>query len=199
MPGTFSYDEEKLVAKISEGDEEAFTRLFYHYGAIIHPVILKIVKDEAAAEDVVAEVFLKLWINRGGLPAVTNLAGYIYRMATNFSINHLKRYKAAAHLLQDTHLDVPSQEASAEEQFTVQELKKSIYKAVAGLPDQRRRIYELSREKGLSRKEIADLLQISENTVKNQLRIALRHIQESILKDHGTFIAGIFFLEIIMH
>lgn len=64
MPESFSYDEEQLIIKISEGDEEAFARLFYHYGAIIHPVILKIVKDEAAAEDVVAEIFLKLWINR---------------------------------------------------------------------------------------------------------------------------------------
>jgi len=199
LPGTFSYDEEKLVIEISEGDEEAFTRLFYHYGAIIHPIVLKIVKDEAAAEDVVAEVFLKLWINRKGLTAVTNLSGYIYRMATNFSINHLKRNKTEAHVLQDMYLDVPSHEATAEEQFTVQELRKSIHKAVDGLPEQRRRIYELSREKGLSRKEIADLLQISENTVKNQLRIALRHIQESILKDQGTLIAGIFFMEIIMH
>lgn len=198
MPGTFSYDEEKLIIKISEGDEESFTFLFYHYGAIIHPVVLKIVKEEAAAEDVVAEVFLKLWINRKELTAVTNLAGYIYRMATNFSINHLKRNRTAAHILQEIHLDLPSQEATAEEQFTVQELKKSIHKAVAGLPDQRRRVYELSREKGLSRKEIADLLQISENTVKNQLRIALRHIQESIQKDHGILIAGIFFIKIVV-
>ncbi|MEZ2444784.1 RNA polymerase sigma factor [Chitinophaga sp. RCC_12] len=199
LPGTFSYDEEKLVIQISEGDEEAFTRLFYHYGAIIHPIVLKIVKEEAAAEDVVAEVFLKLWINRKGLTAVSNLSGYIYRMATNFSINHLKRNKTEAHVLQDMYLDVPGHDATADEQLTVQELRKSIHKAVDGLPGQRRRIYELSREKGLSRKEIADLLQISENTVKNQLRIALRHIQESILKDQGTLIAGIFFIEIITH
>lgn len=199
MPGSFSYDEEQLVIHISEGDEEAFTRLFYHYGAIIHPVILKIVKDDAAAEDVVAEIFLKLWINRKALPAIANFSGYIYRMATNFAINHLKRNKTEAHILQDAYLDVPGDEASAEEQFTVQELKESIHKAVASLPEQRRRIYELSREKGLSRKEIADLLQISENTVKNQLRIALRHIQESIQKDRGILIAIVFFTKIIMH
>jgi RNA polymerase sigma-70 factor (family 1) len=199
LPGTFSYDEEKLIVKISEGDEEAFTLLFYHYGAIIHPVVLKIVKEEAAAEDIVAEVFLKLWINRKGLTGVTNLAGYIYRTATNFSINHLKRNKTETHALQDIYLDLPSHDATAEEQFTVQELKKSIHQAVEGLPGQRRRIYELSREKGLSRKEIADLLQISENTVKNQLRIALRHIQESILKDHGILIAGVFFVKIVLH
>ncbi|WP_341839036.1 RNA polymerase sigma-70 factor [Chitinophaga caseinilytica] len=196
MAGTNSYEESTCIQQIAEGDEEAFSRLFYHYGAIIHPVILKIVKDETAAEDVVAEVFLKLWLHRSRLPEVGNLAGYIYRMATNFAINSLKQHKTAPGALQDAYLDLPGQEPSAEDQFTIRELKQSIHKAVETLPEQRRRIYELSREKGLSRQEIAETLQISENTVKNQLRIALRHIQESILKDRGLLIAGVFFLQL---
>jgi len=196
VPGTFSYDDIQFIINISEGDEEAFSRFFYHYGAIIHPVIFKIVKDEAAAEDVVAEVFLKLWLNRKSLPAVANLPGYIYRTATNFAINHLKHNKTDVQALQDAYFDLPGNEATPEEQFTVQELKKSIHKAVSALPEQRRRIYELSRENGLSRQEIAAELRISENTVKNQLRIALRHIQEFILKDRGILVAGIFLVKI---
>lgn len=183
-----------MVQRISEGDEQAFAGLFYHFGAIIHPIVLKMVKDPVLAEDVVAEVFMKLWLIRTKLPVVDNLAGYIYRLATNTSINQLRRNKNEDKVMARLYLDMPGENNAVEHSYSAKELRASIQRAVNQLSPQRRRIYELSREQGLSRQEIAALMQISEFTVRNQLHNALQQIQASLLKEYGFSIMLLFFL-----
>ncbi|MGX5820187.1 RNA polymerase sigma factor [Chitinophaga lutea] len=183
------FDDLEIAKQIADGDEEAFARLFYHYGAIINPIILKIVKSAAITEDVIAEVFLKLWLGRSRLPEISNLSGYIYRAATNIAFNELRKEKNGDHAIQQLYLQPAAETTSQEDIVSVKHLRDTINKAVDALPKQRRRIYQLSREEGLSRSEIAEYLNISENTVKDQLRIALRFIQESVQKDFGIYIA----------
>lgn len=183
------FDDFKIAALIAKGDEEAFTSLFYHYGAIINPVVLRIVKSAAITEDVIAEVFLKLWLNRARLPEISNLSGYIYRAATNIAFNELRKEKNGDHAIQQLYLHSPDDTINQEDAVAVKDLRELINKAVGALPNQRRKIYQLSREEGLSRAEIAAYLNISENTVKDQLRIALRFIQETVQKDFGVYIA----------
>lgn len=188
------HGERDLLSRIASGDEEAFSQFFYHYGAIINAVIIKIVKDENATEDIVSEVFLKLWIMRASLPGLENPSGWLYRMATNLSINHLRRNKQEAVVLKKIYMDLPSIENDVDDGFSLKELKLAIKSAVATLSPLRKRIYELSREQGLNRQEIAALLQISENTVKNQLRLSLQHIQRYILTKYGILLCTLFFL-----
>ncbi len=183
------FDDFKIAALIAKGDEDAFSSLFYHYGAIINPVILKIVKSAAVTEDVIAEVFLKLWLNRARLPEISNLSGYIYRAATNIAFNELRKEKNGDHAIRQLYLYSPDDTINQEDAVAVKDLRELINKAVGALPNQRRKIYQLSREEGLSRAEIAAYLNISENTVKDQLRIALRFFQETVQKDFGVYIA----------
>ncbi len=183
-----TFDNAKISESIAMGDEEAFAELFYHYGPIINPVILKIVKNESVAEDVIAEVFLRLWLNRSRLPDIANLPGYIYRIATNIAFNELRSVKNGDKALKQIYLAVTNEIPTQEDTLIVRDLKMIVNKAIDALPAKRRKIYQLSREEGLSRTEIAEQLHISENTVKDQLRIALRFIQEAVIKDYGVYI-----------
>lgn len=185
----------EVVLRIAQGDEQAFAELFYHFGAIVHPIVLKLVKDPVLAEDVVAEVFMKLWLIRHKLPEIDNLAGYIYRLTTNSSINQLRRNKNEDKVLQQLYLDVPGGQNTVEHNFSAKELRANIRRIVLRLPPQRRRIYELSREQGLSRQEIAAIMEISEFTVRNQLHSALQQIQAALLKEYGFSIMLLFFLK----
>lgn len=180
-----SYEDWELLSKISQGDELAFGELFYKYGALIHPVVLKIVKDKAVAEDVIADLFLKLWLHRAKLAEVNNIRGYLNRLAINISINCLRRDKLQDTVLHKIYLDVPAGNNEVELQVSANELRGVINRAVQALPEQRRKVYELSRHEGLDRSAIAARLGISENTVKNQLRLALRFIQEFLAREYG--------------
>lgn len=189
-----SYEESELISSIAGGNEEAFAVFFYRYGALLHPVILRVVKNKSVAEDVISDVFLKIWINRAKLPEVDNIRAYLNRMAINVSINYLRKDRLQEAVLKKIFTDLPTSDNEAESRITANELKQVIDQAVQILPVQQKKVFELSRKDGLDRKAIAELLGLSENTVKNHLRLALHHVQEFIHQRYGLQICLILLL-----
>ncbi len=175
MPQEPRYDEKELFSRIAQGDEGAFTELFHL------PFIVKLTRDSHLAQEMIQETFLRLWKNRNELSAIDHPSAWIYRIASNVSLTYLKTQSNRKRLLEKIEPS-ESTEATSDVIFA-KELNLIIQRAVNLLPERRQEIYRLSREQGLSHQEIAEKLRLSINTVKNQIGISLKFIQEFINKE----------------
>ncbi len=185
-----------LFAEIAQGNEEAFSCLFYRYAPPVHAFVEGIVKQETLASEIVQDVFLRIWQKRDQLEGIERPSSWIYRIASNMALTHFRRQQIETRILetvkqQNTRL---SQADSLTKVLDAKELNSLINAAVKQLPAQRQNIFILARHEGLSRKEVAEKLGISENTVKNQLVIALKAIQNYIQLHSGTYLPTVLFL-----
>jgi RNA polymerase sigma-70 factor (ECF subfamily) len=173
-----SHTDEQLLSLLKNDDEAAFTELFRRYDKRIYFFALKMIKNETLAEEIVQEIFIKLWNKRDALTPIDNAQAYILTIAANHTLNQIKK-----HLSEQRMLDRLA--ALMKEKFTnnVEELlllhdsETLVMQAVDKLPPQQKRVYLLSRQEGLNYEEIADKLNISRNTVRNHLVEALRSIR----------------------
>lgn len=173
---------------MANGEDAAFRELFHEYNARLLPFINKICKSEVVAEEMVQEVFLRVWVNREELAHMERPASWIFRVASNLSVSYLRSLKGKEkQLLSIDHITEPVA-ANLLEELTTRELQVLIERAVLQLPPRRQQIYRLSRQEGLSHKEIAEQLSLSQNTVKDQLVISLKYIREYIYKEWGGLI-----------
>jgi len=150
------------------------------------------------AKEIMQEVFLRIWLKRESLNTVEKPASWIYRIASNLSLTRFRRQKLEKKVLLAVQAGMATAHDTIEEDLNARELQQLIHKAAALLPSRRRQIFTLSREHGLARKEIAEKLNISENTVKNQLGISIKFIQEYIQKITGLYIPCILLLPLLL-
>jgi RNA polymerase sigma-70 factor (family 1) len=195
-----------LFARIAEGDEAAFETIFHSYTRTLHPYILSLIKSETDAKEVIQEIFLKLWIKREALVNVDNPGGYLYMMVANEVYDHFRRearYVKRLHLLATeaaaTEGGAPATMAGdwtgaspnlgdIHEAFDTKEMKGLIREAVERLPLRRRQIFQMIRLEGYTRRETAEALGISENTVRNQLTDAVAFVQDYIVKNKSLYL-----------
>lgn len=176
------YDEKRLFAHIAMGDEAAFRVLFDRYRTRIYAIAFKLTKSTSVAEEIVQEVFLAIWLNKEKFEDVKDTSAYIFSMAYHKVFFYLKKASREAILLETIIATMQQGVNNTEETVAANESRWIIDKAVQQLPPQRQTIYRLSRQDGLSHEEIAHQLNISRNTVKNQLVQALRYIRVCLQK-----------------
>ena len=180
------HEELKLFKLIAEGNESAFSEVFHEYNSRLFMVVLKITKSESEAEEIIQNVFLKLWLNRHKLHEIENPGAWLYKVASNLALSFL-RSKATQlrheKVLQCRQLNLQD---DIQLQLEAKEIKNLVSIAIEGLPPGRRELYILSRHEGLNRMEIASRLGITESTVKNQLGSALKFIQQYINQRNGV-------------
>lgn len=175
------HNENELFRRISEGDEQAFAQIFHHYTSIIYPFVLTKVKSEAAAEEIVQEVFMKLWTKREMLVNIESPAGYLMRIATNQTLDYLRRKAIEHKVMQNAARS--EDHSPVDNEISFKEAKRILNEAIAAMPEQRRRIYLLQQE-GFSYDEIAAQMDISSNTVRNHIALASKYLRD-YLKSHG--------------
>jgi RNA polymerase sigma-70 factor (ECF subfamily) len=168
----------ELQRKIALCDDMAAYRALYD---TLHRELFyfsySIIKSREVAEEIVSDVFIKLWRIRNELLAIENLTVFLYTIAKNLSINHITRnYKYPKVSLDAIEVENISSFDNAEELFISAELARRIQLAIHTLPSQCKIIFQLVRESGLKHKEVASILNISEFTVRNQLVIAAKKI-----------------------
>lgn len=160
------------------GDHGAFDTLFLGYYDKIRYFIKGIVRTEQDAEELTQDIFVKMWDNREKVDPDRSVSSLMYTLARNSALNFIKhKYVQQSYL--KTLPDEPF-EGGSEEQLYAKEIELIIKMTVAGMSEQRRRIYEMSREKGITNDEIADKLGITKKTVENQLTLALKDIRKVI-------------------
>lgn len=184
--------DKELFIRIAGDDEQAFTELFHICTPWLLPFIIKLTRNEHVAQEMIQETFLRLWINRAELTKVDNPAAWIYRIASNISITWLRKQGNRRKLLQK--LETKETADSTADIIDSKELGLIIRTAVQLLPERRQEIYCLSRDQGLTHQQIAEKLNLSANTVKNQIGIALKFIQDYINKKTGLSFSAILVL-----
>ncbi len=180
-------DDLQLFHQIANGDEKAFETIFHRYTPKLRPFVTGIVKVASVADEIVQEVFLKLWINRETLIHINEPASWLYRVASNHALNQLRKQANEYKKIKQVVLDDGSSE-EVFEKLTAKELQMLIHEAVSLLPEKRKQIYLLTREEGLSHKDVSHRLNISASTVKNQVVLAVKAIQAHILDKSGVYI-----------
>jgi RNA polymerase sigma-70 factor (family 1) len=184
------HNENALLERVVQGDESAFRIVFDHYRDAIFAFALKVTRHESIAEEIVQDVFLKIWINRSGLGDVRNFADFLYIIARNHTFNSLRSLARERKLLIDTSVDLQIAGVSTEAIIVQRDYDRLLLQAVAQLPPQQKLVYTLGRQQGLSREEIAAQLHISPGTVKVHMAQALRTLR-AYFKNHPD---GILFL-----
>lgn len=154
-------------------DSASFGNVFKTYFKSLYIYAHSILKDEVMAEEVVQQVFCKLWEKKEQLDVQTSIKSYLYRAVHNESINYLRRMKVRTDYKQQV-LKTTAEGAEHTDRVELKELQQKIDIALGDLPEQCRTIFQLSRYEELNYREIADRLDISVSTVKNQVGKALR-------------------------
>lgn len=174
-------NEKELLLSVADGDENAFRLLFELYAKLLYPFLYRTVKSQELAEEMIQEVMLKVWLNRDKLPELDYPRQWIFRVAANLSYTAIKRSLHESRIIKELERGAEDHQ-DGESAVGLAELKRHVQEAVRLLPKERRRIYLLSREGGLSREEIAEQLRISPATVKNAIAAALKFIREYLEK-----------------
>ena len=181
-------NENELLLQVAEGDERAFRQLFDHYWNKIYSVALTLTKSIALSEEIVQDVFLKIWLKREQLPSVERFDSFLFTVAKNHIYNELRKKTIEQPFVE--HLEQHFLESSAlpEQMMLLKETKQLIDKAVQQLPDQQRAVFELSRNEGLDYNAIADQLGISRSTVKNHMTKALQFLRQYLNAHRGELV-----------
>jgi RNA polymerase sigma-70 factor (family 1) len=167
--------------ELSQG---SFTDFFDYYFTRLIQFAIPIVKSEIIAEEIVLDVFLKLWEQRKTLDTINNIETYLFISVRNKSINTLKKEKKFHFdLLEDSHIQLADYKPSAESALIEREILGALNDAVCKLPAKCKIIFKLIREDGLNRNEVAEVLNISVKTVDNQVAIAVKKIAEQLSID----------------
>jgi RNA polymerase sigma-70 factor (family 1) len=158
-------------------DMKAYEQLYALLYDGLHRFSLAFVKSREAAEEIVSDVFIKLWQIRGRLSEIENLKVYLYTIARNFSYNYLTRhYKKIVLSLDDADPAVLLTLDDPETLCISADAVAQIREAIQQLPPQCRMIFVLVKEEGMRYKEVAEVLHLSVLTVRNQVAIATRKI-----------------------
>jgi RNA polymerase sigma-70 factor, ECF subfamily len=182
--------EKEIIEKIQEGDSKAFDFLFLSYYSGLCAYANDLVKSAEIAEEIVQDVFLKLWNKRSVLSVQTSLKAYLYRMTHNYCLNYIRDHSTQKTIktlsLEDiqTHLtlmDIESSE-SVFDYLLTEQIENDLNKAIDSLPNQCKKIFYLCRFQGLSYPEIAEQLDISVSTVKTQMLRAIEKLKDILVK-----------------
>lgn len=171
--------EQQLISALQEGQREALRQIFdKHYENLVQR-LYRLVPDQSTAEDLVQEVFVKLWEKRADLEIRQSLGGYLYRMAMNQGLSYLRKQKSRKDSFPGA-VPEKSSDRGAEEELKKAELQQKIQAALATLPPRCREVFVLSRYEELSYRAIAEKLEISIKTVENHLSKALKTMREHL-------------------
>jgi RNA polymerase sigma-70 factor (ECF subfamily) len=162
-------------------DLKAYETLYQSMFDPLHRLSFSIVKSNEAAEEIVSDVFIKLWLMRTRLSEIGNLKVYLFTIAKNFSINYVYRnYKNISSRIDDIDVEPVVTFGNPEEIFISAQTIVKIKQAIRQLPPQCRLIFQLVKEEGMSYKEVAEIMELSVLTVRNQLAIAIKKIAQQL-------------------
>lgn len=187
------YTEKELFNQVAENSHEAFRELFALYQLRLFKYAIRLVKVKEEADEVVQETFVKLWLKRDVLMSVDDPESFIYTVLRNVSLDRLRRIARDSELREQVWKRINILSNSTEEEVFAAEKDDLFRQAFEKLSPNKKVIFHLSRNEGLSHEQIADKLRISKNTVKNHLVSTLRFIRAYLERLAVFAIFSIFF------
>jgi|SRR5690242_3082728 len=176
------YNERELLRRIADSDQKAFDQLFERYRNQLFTYLLKITKSKETAEEIVLDVFLKIWTGRSIIIEIDNFEAFLFCVAKNKALDFLRWARKSR--LQQMELWSRMQEMLSPEQadhkIAFADTAASVQQAVAQLSPQRKIVFLLSREHGLTYEQIAERLHLSTHTVRNHVAASLQFIRSHL-------------------
>lgn len=179
-------DDKELFTRIAEGEESAYVHLYKKYYHLLYSYVSKLIKSDLWAEEIVHDVFLSVWFSRTDLHKVNTPLAFLYRITANKAIDWVRKHGLdlkVQYFLAKQQLNVNLN--STQELLDFHAMEHLVHTAVQQLSPQRKIVYQLKQEKGWSYDEIAQELNISKHTVRNQWVKAIKIIQEYLQKHGG--------------
>jgi RNA polymerase sigma-70 factor (family 1) len=170
--------EYNLLQKLKKGDLKAYQQLYDRYHLQVYNWALKFVKIPAIAEDIVQDVFLKIWVIRERLNPQLSFPAFIYRICRNRAFSDLKKIAVSGKLTLDVMEQFRSLKESPEDLAIWNQYEVLLENAIRRLPKQRQKVFKLCRQGGKTYEEVAEELCISKNTVKEHMVMAVKNIRE---------------------
>ncbi|MEP6681863.1 MAG: RNA polymerase sigma-70 factor [Parafilimonas sp.] len=171
---------QQLQQQLADNDEAALKDLYDAFADKLFHFAYAIVHSKETAEEIIEDVFIKVWQKRLHIATIENLAVYLFITTKNISCNYLRKYNRKNICLDELSLPYYYINVSPEDLLITSETLQSINKAINKLPPQCRIIFKLIKEDGLKYKDVAALLNLNIKTVENQMGIALKKLHTSI-------------------
>jgi len=178
-----------LFDHLRQGDQKALEQLFAIYFSRLNDFAGKVVKDDVISQDIVQEVFVKIWEKRSEIEPI-NLEAFLFRLVRNRCIDYIKHLKVITNRMQEIQINSKYEELYridfvGDEPYVLieQELKQKIEKTINSLPERCREVFILSRINGLKNKEIAEQLNINIKNVERHLSRALQSFRKNFTEE----------------
>lgn len=174
-----NWSDAQLFAALRQDDTRAFEAIYNRYSPMLLNFVGRMLKDNLRAEDVVQNIFIKLYSMRKSLSADTNLRSFLFVCAKNEVLNLLKSKWVSSVDTLNPSLDV-ADTSNLEETLIRKEQRNTLSNYISSLPDRRQEIFRMSRLEDMSSKEIASQLDLSVRTVEKQLELATKDIRRKL-------------------
>ena len=172
-----------LLNLVAKGDEFAFEKLYHIYYDRLFRFAMHVVKNEMCCEEIVSDVFLNIWQNRGKLPSIEDLDAYLFKSVKNKALHYIDKEKRRPGYEElSVTIEYVPDDSDPESIMINDELNKFLADAIESLPEKCRVIFKLAREDGFPYKKISKILGISVKTIDAQMRIAKQKIEEALKK-----------------
>ncbi len=174
-----------LISAVRKDDHFAFDQLFHKYGPILYSFVLSIIKDESESEEIVQDIFLKVWEKRKELQPGLSFKSYLFTIAVNATRKIYRQKLQDNRYKQEIAIGLGHDRSTDLSIVEYKNLLDYVERIIDRLPPSRREIFIMSRKDGLKNAEIAKALNISEQTVKNQLVSAHKFLMAEARKDRN--------------
>ncbi|MCG8311272.1 MAG: RNA polymerase sigma-70 factor [Cytophagales bacterium] len=188
-------DDRFLLKALKQGNEDAFELLFKKYSGRVYFVAFQYLNDREDTLEIVQEAFFKIWMNHKKIKPDLPFIPYLTRIAKNLIINRSKRKLIENAYIQTLESVHDKKSIQTEDQVLFCEVREIVNNLIEQFPEKRKEVFLLSRAKGLTNKEIAEKLDISESTVENHINSALKSLRID-LRTFGYLGCAIFLLQI---
>jgi RNA polymerase sigma-70 factor (family 1) len=191
------HDEKALLLQLLQGNEQAFEQVYKLYSSRLYGNLLKLVKSEADAKEILQDVFLKIWNNRQKIDTEKSFRSYLFKIAENRVYDFFRQ--AARDKKKESQLIVfaSSQYMPVEELLLNDEKAAILQKAIESLPSQRQQVFRLCKLEEKSYREVSELLNISVSTISDHIVKATKAIR-SYFENHGQKLPGLLLVSIFV-
>lgn len=180
MPTTALPNEKELLSLVAGGSEPAYQHLFRHYWDPIYSVALMFTKSVELSQDLTQDIFAQIWVKRACLANVTNFNAYLYIVSRNHIFDRLRRkvlvHSCTPRLAENVSDPAPRPESLLE----LKEMEELIFAGLSHLPPQQQQAFRLSRLQGLRHREIAERMNISQQSVKSYIVRAISNLRKHV-------------------
>jgi len=190
------YTESELLTQIANGNETAFKHFFELHKGKLYNYLLKVTKSQQIADEILIDVFFKIWMGRELITEVQNMDSFLFTVAKNKALDFFKMVARNKKLQRYFAYEMDERKVKESDSVLLENECNQIFRnAIGQLSPKRKEIFILSRERGLTHEQIAQHLNLSKNTVRNTMAESLRTIRHFLLKSGIThFLISILFL-----